>query len=431
MSRRAKARKQKERTVTFEVVSRSQEDPLSHDPNAPPAVLIPTRVGSEVSPEQFARLARAIASDPSQRDGSGPSSRGIGAQFNRYFGDFPDDGTDYSQFFRAIDEGADDGVFISPDGSVIPLTDRRIQNVDCEIIGRGGLPAEVFGAQIDPTLPKVIDDTDDLLGRGIDPEVLVAMDDDGIEPLDDDFFAKALALETGEAAPPDDDEAGPHPQAKSRMSATPSHASHISHRSAAMDMVEERVDLLMRTVYNEEEAESEEEEEADDVDWDDVIADFKKFVDPMALQPPRELARGDSAAGEDDSAGAEEEEEEEEKKEAKKWDCQSQLDTASTTENRPAKIEDPPRAKDKAKKPKKQRKEESAVPPLLPPDLQPKPGEGKAEAKERRKMVKEYQRQRRQAKKALKTKFTTERKRVHRSIAGSGGARGHRVVPLD
>ena len=34
---------------------------------------------------------------------------------------------------------------------------------------------ELFGTEIDPTLPKLVDDTEDLLNGNIDPDLLAAM----------------------------------------------------------------------------------------------------------------------------------------------------------------------------------------------------------------------------------------------------------------
>ena len=42
--------------------------------------------------------------------------------------DLPDDGTDYSKFFKAIDEENDDGVFVAPDGSVHDLRYSLVQD---------------------------------------------------------------------------------------------------------------------------------------------------------------------------------------------------------------------------------------------------------------------------------------------------------------
>jgi hypothetical protein len=91
--------------MTFEVIARSHQDPLSYDPKTPKAVLAPVSVGSEVPQETVDLLIQQMAADV---EPPVALSRGIGAQFNKYFGDFPDDGTDYLLFFRAIDEGSDD-----------------------------------------------------------------------------------------------------------------------------------------------------------------------------------------------------------------------------------------------------------------------------------------------------------------------------------
>jgi hypothetical protein len=74
------------------------------------------------------------------------------------------------------------------------LTKREIENVDSQILGVNGLPVALFGADIDPSLPPLVDVTADPLAS-IDPDVLLAMDDDDAEELEDDFVAKALLLE--------------------------------------------------------------------------------------------------------------------------------------------------------------------------------------------------------------------------------------------
>jgi hypothetical protein len=381
-------------------------------------------------------LAEMMAPEPKE-SANKPRGRGIGAQFNKYFGDLPDDGTDYSQYFKAIDEAADDGVFIAPDGTVHDLKAGDVENVDI-IVGRGGFSAELFGAEIDPSLPRLVDDTDNPLASGIDPEVLLAMDDEDVDELDDDFVAKALDLENeplddGEEEEKNDGKAKKRKiVAKSRVSEAPSHMSRISHRSAAMDIVEERVEYLLNTVYNEEEQEEEEEEDDAEVDWEAVKADFKKFAEPPALAMAH-IGVGPSeqspAMPQTEEEEHEEEEEGAEQPREKAWDCQSQIDTLSTTENRPGQVRD---GSGKGRhKPKEGKVAEKAEHTKIPAEMMPQPGESREEAKIRKAAIKAYQRQRRASKKAMKERFTKVTTKVKKSIAASGGARGQRVVRLD
>ncbi|OHT10889.1 Low temperature viability protein [Tritrichomonas foetus] len=368
------------------------------------------------------------------------TKQGIGAQYNKYFGIDIDDGEDYTKFFKAIDEEADDGVFVAPDGSVHDLKKREITDVD-RLVDKLGFDRDVFGSTIDPTLPKLVDDTDNLLANGIDPEVLAAMDDEDVDELDDDFFAKALALEDQEFD--DDDDEGEvfdaksgmkKSVAKSRVSYAPSHASHISHRSEAMDYVEEKVEHLLNTVYNEEEEPEEEEDDddgKDEIDWDDVIDDFDKFKNPMAyMEKPPETDKTNRVNIQLPSDDEDNHKEEEEQKPKEKWDCESIIDTYSTTENRPGKVRDENiPIKKKQKKPKQQEEEPDNE--IVPPNMQPKPNETKEEAKARKKAIKEYNKQRRIAKKQTKEKFKNATKRVKKSIAASGASRGQTIIPLD
>ena len=436
-----KAKRAQRKVVTFDLVSRSVEDPLSGDPNAPQHVLLPKYRSANVTDEDFERLAKMMAESTDNRAPPPPDhSGGIGPQFNKFFLDDPelDDGkTDYSKFFRAIDEGNDDGVFIAPDGSVHDLKKREIDNVDI-VAGRHGFSAELFGAEIDPSWPKLVDDTDNPLASGMPLDLLLAMDEEDVDEMEDDFIEKALALENAPLIDEEEDaqeRAAPAPRvviAKSRVSEAPSHMSRISHRSEAMDLVEERVEHLLNTVYNdEEEAEDEEEEDGRPVDWNEIVEDFKKFTAPVqsgVLDRPKDEAPKPVET----AAPAVEQEEEEEKKEEEKkkpqWDCQSYLETLSTTESRPNRVRDDVLPK---KKEKKAKEEEPEEPELVPPEMQPKPGETKEEAKARKKAIKEYNRLRRQKKKETKEKFAGATKRVKKSIAASGGARGQRIVPLD
>lgn len=445
MSRRAKAEKRaKRKVVTFDLVSRSMEDPLSADPNAPQQVLVEKYRSANVTDEDVARLAKMMGdSAEAPRPRERPDfSNGIGAQFNKFFLDDPDDDdgtTDYSRFFKAIDEGADDGVFIAPDGTVHDLRKREIDNVDI-IAGQHGFSAELFGAEIDPSLPKLVEDTDNPMASGMPLELLLAMDEEDVDELDDDFVEKALALENEPLIDEEEEtrENGTvrRAPAKSVVSIAPSHASHISHRSEAMDIIEGKVEHLLNTVYNDEEEDEEDDEEGGaPVDWDDIVADFKKFTSPIeagVLDRPKDETPAPAPKPTPTAAApAEEEDEEEEKKEEKpekKWDCQSYLETLSTTENRPGRVRDDVIVK---KQPKKPKREEPEEPELVPPEMQPKPGETKEEAKARKKAIKEYNRQRRQKKKEMKEKFAGATKRVKKSIAASAASRGQSVIPLD
>jgi protein LTV1 len=431
----------KSKMVTFEVVHRSVDDPLYSDPNASRLVLDPIAVGSAVTPEQVAELARLMSSDATPSPPQPSTTRGIGAEYNRYFVDLPDDGTDYSQFFSAIDEGGDDGVFISPDGTVHDLTTRSIPNVDL-LVGHNGLPAELFGTEIDPTLPKLVDDTNaNLLAAGVDPEVLLVMDESDPDALDDDFFARALELEKQPLLPEGDARELELP--RSQRSTAPSHSSHISHRSQAMDMIEEKVEHLLNTAYNDGEEDEGEEEDGSEVDWDDVISDFRQFhgsaIDAGLMPGPDDHDDvGDDVEGAEEDKDEEkededEEEEEEDEKPKEKWDCESQLETLSTTDNLPTVVRD----RREGPPPERKAKKGKAVivveerPVVEAPEFVGRPGETREDAKARKKQVKEYQRQKRQAKKETKAKFASATKRVKKSIAGSAGVRGQRVMPLD
>lgn len=427
----------KKKVVKFQLVDRSIEDPLSHDPNAPQKVLVPIYIGSDVQADMVERITKQMQDQPSSTENMPKSTKqGIGAQYNKYFGVDIEDGEDYTKYFKAIDEGADDGVFIAPDGSVHDLKKREITDVD-RLVNTLGLDREVFGTEIDPTLPKLVEDTENLLANDIDPEIFTAMDDDDVEPLDDDFFAKALALEDE-----DDNEyvqakaAAKKSASKSYVSAAPSHLSHISHRSEAMDFVEEKVDHLLNTFYNDEEEDLEEDEEEDnqEVDWDDVIEDFEKFRNPLTNADNQAIFENkpnpNLVLPEDDDDDVKNEEEE--KKEPKeKWDCESILDTYSTTDNLPCRIKEDNIPKKKKKQPKNKEEEEEKNEKIVPPDMMPKEGETKEEAKARKKAIKEYNRQRRQSKKETKQKFQKATRKVKKSIAASGGSRGHSVIPLD
>ena len=444
----------KAKVVTFQLVDRSLDDPLSHEPGASKKVLVPIYVGSDVKDDMVQKLSKQLQPDePSVSDLPVYTKRGIGASYNKYFGIEHDDGEDYSKYFKAIDDQADDGIFVAPDGSVHDLR-KRETNVDL-LVEQFGFDREIFGTEVDPNLPKLVDDTDDLLGAGIDPEVLAAMDDDDVDELDDDFFAKALALENEDVEDEDEDEEEKGMKksvAKSRVSVAPSHASHISHRSEAMDFVEEKVDHLLNTVYNEEEELGEEEEDDDEpVNWDDVINDFHQFRNPLSqlnnkeemiqkLEPKKntkvEIQLPDAdrnvkfeIQNEDDNVD-EEEMVMEENEPKEKWDCESIIETYSTTENRPFKVRDENiPVKNKIKKQNKEIEEEKE--PIVEPNFQPRKGETKEEAKARKKAIKEYNKQRRIAKKETKQKFKNATRKVKKSIAASGASRGQSFIPLD
>lgn len=435
----------KRKVVKFQLVDRSIEDPLSNDPNAAQKVLVPIYIGSDVKKEMVEKLTREMQQeDPSseKKEASNLSTanmpkstkQGIGAQYNKYFGVDIDDGEDYTKYFKAIDEGADDGVFIAPDGSVHDLKKREITDVDM-LVDKFGIDRDVFGTEVDPTLPKLVEDTEYMLANDIDPEIFTAMDDDDAEPLDDDFFAKALALEDEDYNQAVESQPGVKKSAaKSYVSAAPSHLSHISHRSEAMDFVEEKVEHLLNTFYNneEEELEEDEEEDGEGVDWDSVIDDFNKLNDPLRFMDNKTYhgnkPNPNLVLTENENENAINEEEE--KKEPKeKWDCESILETYSTTDNLPCRIKEDNIPKKKKKQPKNDVEDEDQI--IVPPDMMPKEGETKEEAKARKKAIKEYNRQRRQAKKEIKQKFQKATKKVKKSIAASGGSRGHSIIPLD
>lgn len=427
----------KKKVVTFQLVDRSLEDPLSRDPNAPQKVLVPIYIGSDVKQDTVDFYAKQM--QPEERsiaDMPKYTKQGIGAQYNKYFGVDADDGTDYSKYFKPIDEENDEGVFVAPDGSIHDLKKREISDVDL-LVQKFGMDRELFGTEIDPTLPKLVDDTEDLLNGDIDPDILAAMDDEDVEPLDDDFFAKALALENEKFDDEEEDEfekksGAKKTFAKSRASHL-SHASHISHRSEAMDYVEEKVEILLNTVYNSEEEDIEEDNEPHaEIDWDDVLDDFEQVTNPLkkieALSSNSENRINPNLVLPDDDDDVEEEEEKNEPKE--KWDAQSIIETYSTTENRPTVIRDENIPAKKKKQPKKEEPEENDED-IIPPEMQPKEGETKEEAKARKKAIKEYNRQRRMAKKETKQKFAKATKKVKKSIAASGASRGRTVIPLD
>ena len=122
----------KKKVVTFQLVHKSRNDSnnTEDDQDSSNNILIPIEVGSEVDPGFVDRLAREFQPKNESSNKKKPQKKGIGSQFNKYFGDFPDDGVDYTKFFKPIDEEADDGVFIAPDGSIHELNKREISNVD-------------------------------------------------------------------------------------------------------------------------------------------------------------------------------------------------------------------------------------------------------------------------------------------------------------
>lgn len=443
----------KNKTITFELVQRSVEDPLNADPNASQHVLVPIYIGSDVDQNIVDDITKQMSDEQKSKVvQKKKTKKGIGSQYNEIFG-MPDDGVDYSKFFKCIDEENDDGVFVAPDGSVHDLKKRELQNVDGFVQNKLGFDKELFGTEVDPNMPKLVDDTLNPLGADIDPDVLLAMDDPNADVLDDDFISKCLDAEAedgGEEEENDDEKAITDMEtgekksyAKSRMSAATSHSSHISHRSENMDFVEEKVEYLMNTVYNDEEDFNDDEGEEEDngeVDWNDIMEDFKQYVKPQNKLPkptPKPAEAPVNTPVEDKNEVEQHIEEEEkveeeiyEEKPKEKWDCESYLDTMSTTENLPTVLRDeniPKRKKrnNTANEPEPQRVK------LVAPDMQPKEGETKEEAKERKKKIKEYNRQRRAEKKATKQKFVAVNKKVKKSIAASGGSRGAKIIALN
>jgi protein LTV1 len=439
----------KRKVVTFQLVSRSVEDPNNADPNASEHVLVPIHIGKDVDPELVESLKRQMTPEQKSRSGlkkkkkSSEENRGIGARYNKYFDEsLPDDGEDYSKYFKAIDEHDDDGVFIAPDGSVHDLREKKVHNVDA-LVDKLGFTKDLFGTEVDPSLPKLIDDTFDPLASGIDPEILLAMDDDDAPPLDDDFFSKALEAENEyddyEEDGEDDldsvdgfDESGRSvSKAMSRVSATPSHMSHISNRSYAMNMQEQSVDYIIENIFKEEEDYSDEERDmGTPTNWDEIAEDMDSFDLRIKLNPVPKPAEGAVMQVEEEEENAEEEEEEEEEERPKPvpLDIRSVTDFASTTDNLPFKIQDKSLAK---KKKQKKQEEEEVIEAPIPPDFQPKPGETKEEAKARKKAIKEYQRQKRALKKQRKEKFAKATKKIQKSIAATGITRGQRVYNLN
>ncbi|KAH0794656.1 protein LTV1 [Histomonas meleagridis] len=439
----------KRKTVTFQLVQRSLDDPLSADPNAPSHVLVPIYIGADVDSSIVDELAKQMTPDQQKKAiQKKKSKKGIGSRYNSIFG-MPDDGHDYSQYFKCIDEETDDGIFVAPDGSIHDLKTREISNVD-EYVQTLGFDKELFGTEADPSMPKLVNDTENLLGGEIDPDVLLAMDDPNADVLDDDFIAKCLDAEAEEDDTEDADEKEVVDQelgtkrsiARSRMSAATSHSSHISHRSEAMDMVEEKVEYLLNTVYNDEEEDllNEEEEDGGNFSWDDIIEDFKQFQNPHEKYVPSGKSTSAQKVTDDsilvpneeniENEEEEYEEEEENEKKKEKWDCQSILETMSNLENRPVKLrEEGIQIKKKQNKVKKEDEEEK--PKIVQPNVMPKQNETKEEAKARKKAVKEYNRQRRAEKKLMKQKFVAVNKKVKKSIAASGGTRGAKIITLN
>lgn len=437
----------KRKVVTFQLVNRSIEDPNNADPNASEHVLVPIHIGKDVDPELVESLKKQMTPEARKQDSgrkrakkNSDGNRGIGAQYNKYFDkDLPDDGEDYSKYFKAIDEGDDDGVFVAPDGSVHDLREKKVENVDA-LVNKLGFTKDFFGTEVDPSLPKLVDDTLDPLASGIDPDVLLAMDDDNAAPLDDDFISKALDAEMGADDEEEDEEddldsvdgfdinGNSVKKTMSRVSATPSHMSHISHRSHAMDMQEQNVDYIVENVFREEEDYSDDDRDmGTPTDWKEIAEDMDSFDMHIKLnpvpKPPEGTVRPVMQEEEEKF-----EEEEEEKPKGIPLDIRSVTDFASTTDNLPSKIQDKSLAKKKRGK-KHEEEEEIELP--VAPDFAPKPGETKEEAKARKKAIKEYQRQKRALKKERKEKFAKAIKKVHKSIAASGGSRGQRVYNLD
>ncbi|EAY20520.1 Low temperature viability protein [Trichomonas vaginalis G3] len=435
----------KRKVVTFQLVHRSVEDPLNADPNAPEQVLVPIHIGEDVDPELVEQLQKQMTPEARKQQQKKPKTerKGIGARYNKFFGeDLPDDGEDYSQYFKAIDEENDDGVFVAPDGSVHDLRKREVEDVDI-LVDKLGITNDMFGTKEDPNLPKLVNDTDNPLAAGIDPELLMALDDDDAPPFEDDFVSKLLDAELNEEEDEEDDgetftdrtaDGREIKKTISRVSATASHMSHISHRSHAMDLQEKRVDYFVKTLFEEEEdafALEEDNLEPAQVDWADIAADMQTFEGQIKLNPVkpspetcREVTPSTEQAGEEE----EEMEEEEERRDLYKLDIRSVAENASTTNNLPAQIRDGNRKK---KSNKKKQEEEEEVEAPLPPEFAPKPGETKEEAKARKKAIKEYQRQKRMLKKERKVKFSKATNKVRKSIAANGATRGTRVYNLD
>ena len=71
----------KKKVVTFQLVDRSLEDPLSRDPNAPQKVLVPIYIGSDVKQDTVDFYAKQM--QPEERsiaDMPKYTKQGIGAQ---------------------------------------------------------------------------------------------------------------------------------------------------------------------------------------------------------------------------------------------------------------------------------------------------------------------------------------------------------------
>jgi len=430
----------KKKVVTFQLVHRSIDDPMNADPNASGHVLMPIHVGEDVDPALVEHLSKQMAPERGNQKEKKSKKRSLGVEYNKYFGQPEETEEDVSKFFRPIDEESDTGVFIAPDGSTYDLSKREVEDVDI-LLHKMGLSSELFGTENIADAPKLVDDTNNLLGN-VDPDIFLAMDDENAEPLDDDFFSKALDMENGDyddgfeeedmGFDMDDNQS----IAKSRVSFAPTHASHISHRSEAMDYVEQKVDYLVDNVYKNlgEEEDYDEEEEDSEVDWGAIANDMKKFNHGITIhdnEPKKPVHQPiKHQASTEPSLMIDEEDDTpilfDDKPKEIPADIRSVTDCTSTTENLPGRIFDKSNKKARKDKPKEEE-------PKLPdqPDFVGSEGESKEERKKRKKEIKEYQRQKRQMKKEIGSKFAEAKTKVKKSIAASGGLRGQTIYNLD
>nr|CAG4634884.1 EOG090X08PQ [Alona affinis] len=459
----------KKNAVTFNLVHRSQKDPLAADETAPQRVLVPISLKSEKTSAEGPSGSKAVR-DPSKQK-----------EEQVKFGIFYEDDYDYLQHLRDVtqtvewelaEDSKNSKVWKAP--PVKGISDQP----------RINLPSSVFASQVEEKVG--------LLNRAaphsgprpdLDPDIVAALDDDFdfADPdneLDDDFIALADGVpsdDDSEYDDDDDDEENDEEEGDSlgdlrsdaggRMSpdfgddtksrfTEYSMTSSVIRRNAQLSLLDDRFEQLMAQYDDEEMGALDCEEIVGHIDPQDstllTLAEEYERERSIGLKLGQEI--GKSARAEVEEAvekyldkvdGSDDDEDDttssEEDAPERKWDCESILSTYSNIYNHPKLISEPSSMKIKVcpktgiplnvlgkpgltKKYLEQLNQgqerddtddraetQSIISTLSTISIRPK-DETPEERKERKQLVKEYRRERRMEKKANAVAFKEEKK---------------------
>nr|CAG4648025.1 EOG090X08PQ [Moina brachiata]SVE93096.1 EOG090X08PQ [Moina brachiata] len=461
---------EKKNAVTFNLVHRSQKDPLAADETAPQRVLVP--VASRNEKPQEAQSKTKIKDPVKQKE-----------EQTKY-GIYYDDDYDYLQHLRDKKQTVEWEL----------ATDSKNNKVWKAPVAKGisdrkqiKLPSSVF--------PSEVEENVGLLNRAathsgprldLDPDIVAALDDDfdfedPDNELDDDFITMANAAPTDESEDDDDDGdyeegeendedderddvlaemysdddrfSGNYEETKSRFTEY-SMTSSVIRRNAQLSLLDDRFEQLMAEY---------DDEEMGALDCEEI----EGYIDPqdsrvleLAKEFEHDLTLGQRLNGEIGKAREEVEKcveayldkyesDEESSSESgdeaaeKKWDCETILSTYSNIYNHPKLIEEPRSAKikicpktgipvnvlgkpgltkkylDQLDQGQRNDKDDvetrSVISTLSTISIRPK-DETPEQRKERKQLVKEYRKERRLEKKANTLAFKEEKKAQEKQV---------------